>query len=115
MLNRKNLEIYKNTTKTYELWFTKNGAGTDITGWTIFFTVKENMKDADISAKIKKDITSHDDATSGKTSIELSATDTALPAGNYYYDIKYLDDDGNQDIILSGRLRIVDPVTQRTS
>ncbi|GAG74929.1 unnamed protein product, partial [marine sediment metagenome] len=42
----KELTITKKTTKVYELQFTKNGSAETIAGWTIYFTVKQNMKDS---------------------------------------------------------------------
>lgn len=111
----KDLVIMKKTTKIYEVTFKhkQTGAKEDITDWTLYFTVKANMLDIDDNAKIKKDVTIHEDAINGKTVIELSANDTDLDAGIYYYDIKYKDDEDNIGIIVSGRITMVEPVTQR--
>jgi hypothetical protein len=111
----KDLEIVKGTTKLYELQFRKDGVAEDITGWTIFFTAKENMKDADGSAKISKTITTHTDATNGKTQVALTATDTALTAKTYYFDIKYKDDLENINVLFMGRIKIIESVTQRSA
>ena len=110
---KKDLDIVRTTTKTFEISFTKDGLAQDITGWTIYFTVKKDMKEIDDDAEIQKDVTSHSDAINGKTLIELSSTDTALDAGSYYYDIKYKDDDNNSGILFSGRIRFIQPVTRR--
>ncbi len=113
MITNKDLEIYSKTTKIYELIFkNNNGVVENITGWTIYFTVKKNMTDTDVNAKIKKDITTHSDPTNGKTLIELSTTDTDL-VGSYNYDVKYKDDDDNVGILFMGRIRFVKPVTTR--
>lgn len=109
----KDLQLIRKTSKTYELTFKKDSIVQDITGWTIYFTVKEAMQDSDNDAKIKKDVISHADPTNGKTLIELCSTDTDVPAKSYYYDIKYKDSDDNIGIILRGRLKIVEIVTQR--
>ena len=109
MIKNKDLEIYSKTTKTYELIFKKNGVAENITGWTIYFTCKTNMKDSDNNAKIKKDITAHSDPINGKTLIELSTTDTDL-IGSYYYSIDYKDDDDNVGILFTGRIRFIKPV-----
>ena len=114
-MNCERLELYRKSTKTYELQFKKDGAGIDITDWTIYFTVKENMGDTDGNAKIVKTITSHSAATSGKTLIEWASSDTDSPAGNYYYSIDYKDDDDNEDILLMGRIRIIEPILQTRS
>ena len=109
----KDLEIFRKTTKVYELIFKQDGLPLDITDWTIYYTLKENMGDSDDNAKIKKDITTHMDAPNGKTTIELSTTDTNLTSMSYYYDIKYKDDEGNVGILFRGRTTIVEPVTTR--
>lgn len=104
-----NLEIFAKSTKQYELTFEENGVAIDLTGWTVYFYVKENMQDTDANAKIKKTITSHSNATLGETLIELSSSDTDL-LGSYSYEISYLDDDGNQDVLLFGKINFRKPV-----
>ncbi len=108
----KDIELASKSTKVIELQFTKNGGVIDITDWTIYFTAKENIKDSDDNAKIKKDITTHSDPENGKTLIELSTSDTNL-VGNYYYDIRFKDTDGNTDVLFYGRIKFVKSVTTR--
>ncbi len=114
MTKNKNLKIYSQTTKTYELIVidTEYNRAKDLTGWTIYFTCKEYMADKDDNAKIKKDITSHSDPTIGKTLIELTAIDTNL-LGSYHYDIKYKSSDGDTGILFTGRINFLKPVTTR--
>jgi hypothetical protein len=114
MTKNKNLGIFSQTTKTYELIIkdTEYNRAKDITGWTVYFTCKENMADIDDNAKIKKDITIHSDPTNGKTLIELTASDTNL-IGSYHYDIKYKDDEDNTGILYRGRINFSKPVTIR--
>jgi hypothetical protein len=95
----RNLVIFRNTSKSFQRW-------------TVYFTVKEKMEDADVDAKISKDITSHYDATAGKTLISLTASDTNLK-GNYYYDVKYKDDSNNTGILFHGMIKFREPVTVR--
>lgn len=109
----KELKLYRNTSKTYEIQFTKNGFAQNITGWTIYFTVKENMEDSDTNAKIKKDITNISDPINGIALIELSTTDTDLKPKSYFYDVKYKDNNGNADILITGRITVQEPVTTR--
>ena len=106
----KDLEIVKKTTKIYELVFKKDGIAQDITGWTVYFTLKKNMKDTDDNAKIKKTITTHSNAEGGKTLIELTTSDTNQDEGIYYYSIDYKDDDSNEDVLFTGRMKIIEPV-----
>ena len=110
------LELIKGTTKNYEIKFTKNGTAQDITGWTVFFTLKESMKDPDSSAIIRKDITIHEDASSGISVIELTSTDTDIDPGTYYFDIKYKDNESppNIGVLFMGRLKVIESVTQRS-
>lgn len=66
----------------------------DITGFTIFFTVKLKSTDLEADAYITKDITSHTDPTAGETQIALSDSDTNIAAQVYRYDIKAKDSTG---------------------
>lgn len=109
----KDLEIFKKTSKTYEIRITRDGVAEPISGWTFYFTVKVNMADTDANAKIKKDVTEHVDAAGGKTLIELTPTDTDITATSYWYDIKYVDDCSNSGVLFRGRLKISETVTQR--
>lgn len=110
-MKRKDLEMVKNTTRIFELSFTKDGIYKDITGWTVYFYCKKLMTDSDINAKIKKVITSHSNPTKGITLITLDASDTAnLDAGNYYFSMDWKDKDDQQGILFSGRLVIKEPI-----
>lgn len=105
-------EIYRKTTPTYELEIKIDGEVKDITLWTVYFTVKAKMSDADADAKISYDVTSHSDPTNGKTIITLTSTDTDL-VGSYYYDIVAKDDSGNVYDMYNGRIRFTEIVTTR--
>jgi len=102
----RNIEISQKTTKIYEIHFTKDEVAQDITGWTIYFIVKEKMGDPDTSAVITKEVTTHSNPTIGETEIELLTSDTNITPGNYYYSIDYLDDSGNEGVLFQGRLKI---------
>jgi len=104
------LEITRKSTKTYKLIFTKDGLSIDITGWTIYFTVKESMDDTDENAKIAKTITSHANALSGIALIELTTSDTDITKGNYWYAIDYKTDDSDEGSIVTGKLKIKEPI-----
>lgn len=104
-----NLEIPQGSTKAYELEFTENNLAKDITNWSVYFAVKENMEDADSAAKISKIITSHLDPTNGKTLVELSSSDTDL-LGSYYYSFDYKTDDGDEGVLFHGRINFVKSV-----
>lgn len=88
------LTTYKENTLPIELTFT----GIDLTGATVYFTVKTAADNdaTDSTAPIKKDITSHTDAVNGATEIVLTPTDTDIAVGKYKYDIKLKKADGSQ-------------------
>ena len=110
------LRIYRGDDKTYNLTFTNSsGTAIDITGYTIFFTVKNYSGDSDDDAVIKKDITSHSDPTAGKTEITLSSTDTAQAIKKYCYDIQMKDGSGNITTVVEAFLFIVQDITLRES
>ncbi len=108
----KDLTIIKNTTRIYELLIKnkETGQSEDLTGWTIYFIVKDSFKDADTGAPISKEVTSHSNASIGETEITLTPSDTNITAGNYYYDISYKDDEGNEEVLYYGKLTIVENV-----
>lgn len=82
------LEIFRGDDATYEFVITDSeGNAIDISGSTIFFTVKEYLEDDYDKAVISKEITTHSDPTNGKTKMELSETETDLKPKEYYYDV----------------------------
>ena len=107
---RQDLELLRKSTKTYELQFKKDGASVDITGWTVYFTIKAKMEDEDKDAKLAKTVTSFDNATSGIALIELSITDTDITAGNYWYSMDFKDSDDNEGTVITGKIKIKEPV-----
>ena len=115
-LAQTNLTIKRGDSKTYTLKFAdEDNSPIDITGWTVFFTMKANIDDVDNDAKIKKDITTHTDPTNGETEISLSATDTAQDIGSYVFDIQIKKSTGEIKTILEGIINVGKDVTQRTS
>ncbi len=89
----------------------------DITGYTVFFTVKPQDDTAtdDSTALIQKTVTSHIDAVNGETSIVLGSADTRIAPSTYSYDIQFKDATG--DISSSGKqdIEFTEDVTKRTS
>lgn len=92
-------------------------SGIDLTGKTVFFTVKPILGDddpADSEAVISKEITSHDNPTAGHTIIALSKDDTDITPGEYYYDIQIADGDAITSIPVR-KLKVFADVTRRTT
>lgn len=87
-----NLKVYKKKPKTWPLYFeTEEGSTIDLTGCTIYFTVKTKKTDTDLTALIAKTITVHTEATAGISAITLTAANTDLAIGTYYAGLEYLD------------------------
>ncbi len=110
------LKIKRGDSKTWTLYFSvkKTGEIISISGWTVFFTVKEKITDTDDMAKIKKDITSHTDPSAGKSQISLTSSDTSITPKNYLYDIQILKNTGEIKTILEGGFIVTQDITQRS-
>jgi hypothetical protein len=93
--------------------------GTDITGWTVFFTVKPSTytsSTSDTDAVIQKTITSHTNPTSGITMVTLDPTDTAdITPGTYYYDFQFKSTTGAITSTVPDQFIIIGDVTHRTT
>lgn len=112
------LTIYRGDTKSYQLNFTdSDGDAIDITGYTIFMTVKAKTDIAsnDTSASISKTVTSHTNAAGGITTVTLSSTDTDITKGDYKYDFQFKDTSNNITTIQTGIFEVMDDVTKRES
>jgi hypothetical protein len=87
------LTIKRATIYTATLTITNDvtGAAYDLTGKTVFFTVKKTVSPSDTTDAtyvIKKDITVHSAPTLGQTTLSLTAAETNVTAGNYIWDCK---------------------------
>ena len=109
-----NLEVRRGDTAGYDINFVdKDNAPVDITGWTVYFTVKEKIEDEDSAAKIKKEISSHTNPTEGETTITLTSLDTALEPKPYLFDIRVKTNLNEvKTIIPEGHLTITKAVRQ---
>lgn len=112
-------DIERGTTYPISGSYTDANGDTDITGATIFFTVKTTEYDADTTdsdALVKKTITSFTDPTAGLYDFELTPTDTATIAPDrYYYDLKIKLASGKIFLLAEGRVRIGGSPTNRES
>lgn len=90
------------------------GNPVDLTGSTVFFTVKRNMQDTDANALIAKSTTTHTSAVDGETQITLTTTDTDI-TGTFYYDVQVKNSDGEIFSVIADKIIFVDDVTKRTS
>jgi hypothetical protein len=93
-----------------------DGNAYDLTGCTLFHTVKENESDSDDDAVIKSDVTTHTDPTNGESEIDVPDTDTDdLTPGDYYYDVQLKDASGNIYTLEKGVMTVEYDVTVRTT
>lgn len=91
-----------------------DGTAYDLTGATLFLTVKTALSVADASATIRKEVTSHDDAAAGESHFDLATTDNAT-AGTYYYDVQLKTSDSKVYTLFGGTWTVPDDVTKRTA
>ena len=111
-----NLSVIRGDDKYYIITIKDDdGVAIDITGWTVYFTVKEDTNDDDADAKIKKDVTSHTTPISGITQIHLTNEDTTLDVRNYYYDIQVKKSDDTIMTIVAGNFEVTQDITTRTT
>ena len=74
-----------------------NGNPIDITGTTLYFSVKQFIDDA--SYVFQKTITSHTDASNGQTEVTISSSDTGT-SGLFLYDCVLVFANGERDSFL---------------
>lgn len=93
-----------------------DGNSLPLVGATVYFTVKSDVWDDDMSdtnALIKKTVTSHTDEVAGITEWELSDSDTNIAPGKYYYDVIVEFDGKSLPPVLYGKFEIVGTPTNR--
>jgi len=90
-----------------------DGTAYDLTGSTLFLTVKNALTDTDEQAVIRKEITEHDDATEGESFFTLLEADNAT-TGTRRYDVQLVTDAGDTFTLFGGIWQVVADVTTRT-
>ena|ERR1035437_294321 len=112
------LQLIRGDSASIDFELTDAGSPVDLTGSTVFFTAKPSI-DADASdaaAVISVEVSSHTDPTAGKTSIPLTAADTTVTPGEYFYDIQVKEAGGTTIVSIPYRkLEIVPDITRRTT
>jgi hypothetical protein len=91
-----------------------DGTAYDLTGSTLFLTVKNALTDADSAAVIRKEVTAHDDAAAGESHFDLLTTDNAT-AGVRFYDVQLKDSTNKIFTLFGGIWRVTADVTARTT
>ena len=112
-------EIKRGDSKTYRLEVTDtSGAAVDLTGATIWYTLKEKRSDSDAEAKIQ--LSSDDsseiniyDPMNGKARIYIQASHTySLEPKDYPFDIQVKFPGGSVNTVILGFLKVHEDVTR---
>lgn len=113
------LELIRYDTETLSLVFTdENGTAYNLTGGTVFFTIKSitDNADNDDSALLKKEQATHTSAVLGQTEIILTPAEMgAIPANEYKGDFQFVDSSGNVKSSNRIKILVIDDVTKRIS
>jgi hypothetical protein len=91
-----------------------DGTAYDLTGATLFLTVKNALTDADSAAVIRKEVVAHDDATQGQSHFAIATTDNATN-GRRFYDVQLKDAAGGVFTLFGGLWNVTADVTTRTA
>jgi len=111
-----NIEFYRGDDISFNQEFTdENDSPLDITGWTIFFTVKKNESDSDSKAVLSKEFSDFSAPLTGIASIYVSSSETDSLEGTYYYDFQVKRDDGVILTISKGNITFLRDITRRTT
>ena len=81
-------DFYYKTTKAFDVTITVNGVAQDISGDTSTLIFKKKKTDTDDEAVLIKE--TFENTVDGVAKFKLTPTDTDLPIGAYYYEIKWV-------------------------
>lgn len=111
-----NVKQYLGDTRVINMTFTdESDTAIDITGATVYLTIKEKPTDPDSEAIVAKQVTSHSDAPNGVTLVSVDPADTRdAKAGKFYYDIQLKEASGKVTTINIGRWELIQDVTHAT-
>jgi len=86
------------------------GVPKDITGASLFLTVKTSVAQSDANAVLRLEVTDHDDPATGLSHFNFTNT----TAGQFVYDVQLVTADNAVGTLASGTWIVVADVTQRT-
>lgn len=112
------LTITRGTSFPITWKYVKNGVAADLTGATVYFTVKTDQYDSDTDdsdAVMFATITNHSDPKNGTTRWTLTPAGTFKEPGTYHYDILVKEADGNVYPAAEGDVEIIGTPTNRAS
>lgn len=112
------MEFWRGDDISFNMVFTdsdNNEAPLDVTGWTVFFTIKNNKSDSDNKAVLQKNFTNFPAPLTGVVPIFVSNTETNNFKGNYFYDFQIKRADGIVLTVSSGGITFLEDTTIRTA
>jgi hypothetical protein len=85
----------------------------DVTGWTLFFTIKVNRHDTDSTAVFAKEYHNTFNPTAGLITVFMSHSETDVLNGTYFFCIQIKKADGTIQTITRGGISFLQDVTRR--
>lgn len=116
--NESNISITRGDDVSFTVTFTENDLPVDLTGATVFFTVRKYIDNTDIDdsgAIIAKTYTNILNPLLGVATVSLNNTDTKIDLGEYKYDIQYKTAGGAIKTVLVGTFTVTFEATNRSS
>ena len=109
-----NLIVFRGDDLPFNFNFTdSNQNPIPITGWTLYFTVKNNEKDTDTQAVLAETYTTFTSPAAGIMNINIPHTSTANLLGTYYYDFRFKTNTDLVFVITSGTITFKQDTSQR--
>jgi len=108
-------DFYRGDTLKYNLVITdKDSNPVDLTGSTIWLTMKSDPSVDDTSAEIQQSVSTHTDASNGKTTVVVpnTTTDTLTPSSTLYYDFQWVTPSDEVTTIMSGKVKVLRDITR---
>jgi hypothetical protein len=108
------ISMFRGDDKQFDLHFAYSGTGSplNITGFSVYFTVKNSISDLDGSAIIQKIVTTHTSPINGSSNFILNNSDTSgLSEKTYFYDIQFKNTSGQRTTVTRGNFVITNDVT----
>lgn len=109
------LSAFRGDTYTLNIKIENDAGPINITGWTLFFTLKEKVTDPDFDALISKIETTHTNAAAGESLFVLFDSETDDLVHDYFWDVQWKKPDGSIKTIAKGIITFDTDVTIRTS
>lgn len=101
---------------TLKLNITSGSSPVDITGYTYYWTLKDNVDDADPGALQVTAVPSGSAATAGEVTLTASAAVTTnITPQTYNYDVQQVNTTGVVQTLLLGKIKVVKDITRTTS